>query len=94
MSKENSTAANLCPLCGEDNSCGQRFVNANNATPVKACWCMDITIAFPASLLNTVPEADKGKTCICKACVLRYQKYSDDLVSNAVARDTKTNSNK
>ncbi|MEP1447665.1 MAG: cysteine-rich CWC family protein [Paraglaciecola sp.] len=94
MNTENSAAANLCPLCGENNSCGQLLVDVNNATTDKACWCMDSAIAFPASLLSKLPEADKQKACICKTCVLRYQMYSDDLVSNAAARDTKRHSNK
>lgn len=49
-----------CPLCGKDNNCRQS----------KECWCHSATI--PKELLDKVPEDKKGKACICKSCVDKY----------------------
>lgn len=60
---------NNCPLCGENNFCGN--LSPNNKD--KACWCMDSSMKFPDSLLMQVTDADKNKNCICKACALSYK---------------------
>jgi hypothetical protein len=31
-----------------------------------ACWCT--RVHFSAALLQSLPEAAKGKACICQAC--------------------------
>ncbi|MCJ8169670.1 cysteine-rich CWC family protein [Atopomonas sediminilitoris] len=51
-----------CPLCGQNNHCG----NLNDST--EPCWCADASVSFSDSLLRQVPEAERNKACICKAC--------------------------
>jgi hypothetical protein len=53
----------ICPLCGKDNNCqhGQG-----------GCWCD--SIKFPKYILDMVPADKKGKACICKSCLEKYQK--------------------
>lgn len=52
-----------CPLCGQDNNCqhGQG-----------KCWCE--AAKFPKHILDMIPDDKKGKTCICKSCLEKYQK--------------------
>lgn len=50
----------ICPICGKDNQC-QNSVD---------CWCYNVTI--PEGLLRLVPEEKRGQSCICKACIDRY----------------------
>lgn len=51
-----------CPLCGQDNNCkhGQG-----------GCWCD--TVKFPKDILDLIPNDKKGKACICKSCLEKYQ---------------------
>lgn len=51
-----------CPLCGGPNSCAAA-ATGSLATP---CWCTDA--AIDPSVLATVPEADRNRSCICAAC--------------------------
>ena len=56
-----------CPLCGNNNYCGNLSSSDN-----KACWCRDNKVQFPGSLLSQVSDADKNKACICKTCALSH----------------------
>ena len=58
--KSCGTAAR-CPLCGKDNDCALARGCAN--TP---CWCADVVIS--AEVLRRIPEAERGKACICREC--------------------------
>ena len=51
-----------CPVCGGPNGCA--CVKAG-CTDVP-CWCTQVS--FSAPLLDQVPEALKGRACICAAC--------------------------
>jgi len=51
----------LCPLCGEPNDCA---LAAGHGHP---CWCA--SEAFPAALLDRVPEANRRRHCICRRCL-------------------------
>ena len=51
---------NLCPLCGGDNRCGMA------ADPLaQGCWCRSAEFGAAIALL---PEAARGKVCICARC--------------------------
>ena len=58
----NESSEEQCPLCGGRNACGVRCA--------QPCWCVSVNV--PADLIELVPHAAKGKACICRACVLRY----------------------
>ncbi len=62
MSMEASEEKRICPLCGKDNNCqhGQ-----------KGCWCE--TVKFPQHVIDMIPEDKKGKACVCKSCLEKYQ---------------------
>jgi hypothetical protein len=49
-----------CPFCLNENQC-----KANNN-----CWCASLII--PNALTALVPTELKDKTCICNACVIRF----------------------
>lgn len=66
--KKSSTPSD-CPLCGENNFCGNLSANNNG----ESCWCADSAITFPDSLLRQVSDVDKNKACICKACALAHK---------------------
>jgi hypothetical protein len=34
--------------------------------PLERCWCLDAV--FPPKLLESLPEAAKGKACVCPVC--------------------------
>ncbi|MFA5522980.1 MAG: cysteine-rich CWC family protein [Tissierellales bacterium] len=53
----------ICPLCGQDNNCQHGLGK---------CWCE--TVIFPKHILNMIPEDKKGKACICKLCLEKYQR--------------------
>ncbi len=57
---------NLCPLCGQPNQCAMEVAQA---TGVKQppCWCSQVR--FDATQLARIPEAARGKACLCAACV-------------------------
>lgn len=56
-------AERICPLCGQDNNCQHGKED---------CWCN--TVKVPKHVLDLVPEDKKGKACICKSCLEKYQK--------------------
>ena len=51
-----------CPLCGRSNACAM----AASGGTATSCWCT--TATFSKALLDRVPEADRGVSCICAAC--------------------------
>jgi Cysteine-rich CWC len=52
----------VCPLCGGANACAP----ARSGRFGEACWCENAT--FSAALVDRVPEALRGVSCICAAC--------------------------
>ncbi|WP_201356374.1 cysteine-rich CWC family protein [Amphritea japonica] len=58
----NTIDPNLCPICQQDNRCG----NIASCGADESCWCSEIT--FPEGVLNQVPDEAKGMACICKSC--------------------------
>ncbi|MBI4292960.1 MAG: cysteine-rich CWC family protein [Betaproteobacteria bacterium] len=52
-----------CPLCGGPNGCAP----AASGTFGSPCWCNEAS--FSPELLARVPEAIRGKACICRTCV-------------------------
>ena len=53
---------NICPVCLIKNNC--------MAHSDKACWCNNIKV--PQELLDLVPDKQKGKTCICRSCIEKF----------------------
>ncbi len=51
-----------CPLCGAANHCAP----ASAGTFAVACWCTGASIS--AESLSRVPEAMRGKACLCPSC--------------------------
>jgi hypothetical protein len=58
-----------CPLCSNTNLCG-----VNNTT--KPCWCMLEKV--PNELIQQVPAKAKGKSCICQACIKKFNLSQED----------------
>ncbi len=58
-----------CPLCGQANHCAMEQPQAGREQA--PCWCT--REQFSAQLLQQVPEALRGKACICQACVKASQ---------------------
>ncbi len=56
----------ICPVCGKSNGCAIEI-----GIDPQLCWCMSIKV--PKSLLETIPSEQRGKSCVCKACVLVYK---------------------
>lgn len=48
-----------CYFCGQPNGCelGEKTT----------CWCEQVHI--PNTLLEKIPENERGKSCICRKCV-------------------------
>jgi hypothetical protein len=55
-----------CPLCAGDNQCAAE-TRRRTGLPQPPCWCTRAT--FPAALLARVPEAARGRACVCAGCV-------------------------
>nr|WP_239618554.1 cysteine-rich CWC family protein [Cohnella mopanensis] len=60
-----SNQPSRCPLCGEDNHCGNLA-----GLPHGACWCSQIE--FPREILKRIPDEQRGKACVCRACVEKF----------------------
>lgn len=56
----------ICPLCGENNNCQHGK---------ESCWCTDVKI--PKSLFDMIPEEKRGKVCICKTCIDKFQENQE-----------------
>ena len=50
---------NLCPTCGEPNTCGMSQGKTE-------CWCFNAQI--PEAALARIPAAAKDRACICPRC--------------------------
>jgi len=61
-----NTSPDLCPICHKDNRCG----NLSDCGSSTNCWCRSPEIKFSDKLLNQIPNDEKNKACICKACAL------------------------
>lgn len=55
-------SATACPLCGGPNGCAPAACGRFDVD----CWCTGVRFA-PAALAR-VPEAQRGKACLCRAC--------------------------
>ncbi len=65
INKNSQPLANhSCPLCGGPNGCAPAISGDFDSV----CWCIETKIT--PELLSRVPEALRGKSCICKACAL------------------------
>jgi len=54
-----------CPICHEPNVCAMEKAKATGTKPER-CWCMDAV--FTPAVMDQVPDAAKGKACICAKC--------------------------
>lgn len=66
--KEAGPDAARCPLCGRANDC-PRCVPTPGPEP---CWCAAVEI--PAALIDRVPAAQRGRACLCRACVEQFHR--------------------
>lgn len=55
-------AEHRCPLCGQANDCAV----ARSGSFDQPCWCTSIQISPEA--LARIPEDQRGKACVCRAC--------------------------
>ena len=55
----------ICPLCGSTNMCAMEIAKATGK-PLERCWCVDAV--FTPEVLKALPEATKGKACVCIKC--------------------------
>jgi hypothetical protein len=55
-------AAGACPLCGGDNACAMAAPEGG----ARECWCFAARI--PAETLAQIPEAERGRRCVCARC--------------------------
>ncbi|MCH8500014.1 MAG: cysteine-rich CWC family protein [Marinobacter sp.] len=51
-----------CPLCGNSNHCAPAQAGSFDVD----CWCMHTPVSREA--LARLPDAERGKACICPAC--------------------------
>ncbi|MEO9274910.1 cysteine-rich CWC family protein [Marinomonas sp. 5E14-1] len=56
-----------CPFCHMDNRC--------SVSEEGPCWCF--TMIIPDGMLELLSDQDKGKTCVCQACIERYNDDAD-----------------
>jgi hypothetical protein len=68
VNKEEYVSPENCPICGENNHCGN--LSSDNESK---CWCASNDITFSDSLLKKVSNAAKNISCICKACALKHK---------------------
>lgn len=59
---EPTDATSRCPLCEGPNACGASGPEA------AACWCF--SVSFAAGVLAAVPEAARGRRCVCRGCAM------------------------
>ncbi len=51
-----------CPLCGGENACAMAAPEGGAGE----CWCSAARI--PPETLARIPEADRGRRCVCARC--------------------------
>ena len=62
--------SSLCPLCGGANECARVAGSDMGCTSNKGeCWCQNVDVVFPDTLLKQVPAKSVNKTCICRSCL-------------------------
>ncbi|MEG0259523.1 MAG: cysteine-rich CWC family protein [Lysinibacillus sp.] len=61
--------SNVCPICGEENSCMAGTAQQGN------CWCVNEN--FPKEIFELVPEESKGQYCICHKCVAHQREKNN-----------------
>jgi hypothetical protein len=54
----------LCAICGGPNACAMGEAGGASKEP---CWC--VGERFPLNLLERVEERDRGRRCVCRACL-------------------------
>ena len=59
---QEKVGAKICPLCGEPNNCQAHTSNR--------CWCFDTKV--PKELLERVAPEQRGKSCVCLACIEKF----------------------
>jgi hypothetical protein len=59
--------ASRCPLCGRPNACA--LAGRDDQRSCSDCWCAAVRI--DPQVLERVPEAVRGKACLCRACATR-----------------------
>ncbi|PWW04905.1 hypothetical protein DFQ01_106190 [Paenibacillus cellulosilyticus] len=59
--------AKKCPICNNDNRCGNVGGNANGT-----CWCGNEF--FPQEIFKLVPADQIDVSCICKVCLDKFKK--------------------
>lgn len=59
---EAAASAAACPLCGGDNACAMASPNGGAGE----CWCF--TARIPPETLERIPEAERGRRCVCARC--------------------------
>ncbi|WP_160034518.1 cysteine-rich CWC family protein [Paenibacillus sp. An7] len=56
----------ICPLCRKPNHCAYAA-----GRPAEECWCMNLSV--PKRLLSQIPDEQRGKSCVCEACVRAFK---------------------
>ncbi|WP_110571778.1 cysteine-rich CWC family protein [Marinomonas alcarazii] len=51
-----------CPFCLKDNGCA--------LDDSQTCWCFRVKV--PEDLLALIPLEQKGRVCVCQACIEFY----------------------
>ena len=64
-----------CPLCGQDNRCVMERERDTGQTQ-DPCWC--VTERFDPALMDSLPSAAQGKTCICSSCLQNFKRAADN----------------
>jgi hypothetical protein len=59
---EAAAPAAACPLCGGDNACAMAAGDGGAGE----CWCSAARI--PPETLARLPEAERGRRCVCARC--------------------------
>ena len=54
-----------CPTCDEPNVCAMEKAKVTGSKPER-CWYMDAV--FTPAVMDQVPDAAKGKACVCAKC--------------------------
>lgn len=63
----------ICPLCHKPNGCAYAA-----GKPHTKCWCMSLSV--PEELLTRIPDEQRRKSCVCKACVNEFNARETDSV--------------
>ena len=76
--------ASRCALCGGPNACALapdsqsggaelgQTLGQTEEEKAAACWC--VSEVFPTSLLDALPESERGRRCVCRACLVAHER--------------------